>query len=308
MEIPSTNSNNNQTWACNVCTLINSMNNIACEACGSSRQGNTENAVAFWTCQNCTTYNTIGNNICMTCGLSNTQVEEDIESDTPPLEPINSPNISQQVIFDVLRMIDMVQPAPTPRQEAENIAFDYNPCRCMRCKLGAIRRIIVLSRSASTERQIHLSGIMMNEILPELIMTTFAEDNPIVQILGSGSLNRLQEVLDRSFAEADGMQRPATEKDMECLQTVEPDKIDFEKHTNCTVCMDPLNKPDEGIDPEIVHLPCNHHFHKQCITEWLKHDASCPICKARIDQSTGLKVASDEMVEEESMSMDQQVE
>ena len=290
------NNNNEETWECNTCTLINSLNNNICEACGTSRDGNTENAVAFWTCRNCTTYNSIGVEFCQSCGASNQNQESSI------------PRVSPETMLELLRMIDMVQPAPTPRQEAEDIAFDYNPCRCMRCKLRAMRTIIALSRTASTDRQRHLSGIMMNEILPELIMSTFSNDNPIVEILGSGSLNNLQDVLDRSLAEAEGRQRPATEKDMECLQTVEPDKIDFEKHTNCTVCMDPLNKPDEGIDPEIVHLPCNHHFHKQCITEWLKHDASCPICKARIDQSTGLKVSSVEMGEIDSEPMEQETD
>merc|ERR1719197_2462125 len=48
------------------------------------------------------------------------------------------------------------------------------------------------------------------------------------------------------------------------------DKLDG----TCTVCM------EEWADGDDVRtLPCLHHFHTNCIDEWLKRNKTCPICK-----------------------------
>lgn len=39
---------------------------------------------------------------------------------------------------------------------------------------------------------------------------------------------------------------------------------------NCSICFDVM---ESGV----VTTPCNHHFHRECIVEWLKRDWSCPI-------------------------------
>mmetsp|Transcript_2171 Transcript_2171/g.5874 ORF Transcript_2171/g.5874 Transcript_2171/m.5874 type:complete len:354 (-) Transcript_2171:1370-2431(-) len=49
---------------------------------------------------------------------------------------------------------------------------------------------------------------------------------------------------------------------------------------SCVIC---LSNYTSG---ELVStLPCNHHFHKKCIEEWLAVDKSCPLCKQDIDNS-----------------------
>ncbi|CAJ2502149.1 Uu.00g050020.m01.CDS01 [Anthostomella pinea] len=47
----------------------------------------------------------------------------------------------------------------------------------------------------------------------------------------------------------------------------------------CTICID-----DMSVGDEVVVLPCNHWFHEECVTLWLKEHNSCPICRAPIDE------------------------
>lgn len=49
-------------------------------------------------------------------------------------------------------------------------------------------------------------------------------------------------------------------------------RIDAEPE--CSICMDDLNKGDA-----MGQLECGHTFHKQCIVDWLKDNASCPMCR-----------------------------
>jgi hypothetical protein len=49
---------------------------------------------------------------------------------------------------------------------------------------------------------------------------------------------------------------------------------------NCAICLSDYEK-----DEEIRFLRCNHHFHSECIMEWLVKNMSCPFCKQEIDKT-----------------------
>jgi len=49
-------------------------------------------------------------------------------------------------------------------------------------------------------------------------------------------------------------------------------------HDECPIC---LASFDEGND--LMALPCAHLFCQKCITDWLSHDRSCPICQMNPD-------------------------
>jgi len=52
-------------------------------------------------------------------------------------------------------------------------------------------------------------------------------------------------------------------------------KIEPEEN-NCTICFYNL------IEYNVAVLTCGHFFHKQCITNWLKHEKNCPLCRKEI--------------------------
>ncbi|KAG0322549.1 hypothetical protein BGZ99_003265 [Dissophora globulifera] len=47
----------------------------------------------------------------------------------------------------------------------------------------------------------------------------------------------------------------------------------------CAICLGNYT-PDETIR----FLPCQHHFHLECVDQWLITDKSCPLCKHDIDK------------------------
>eukprot|EP01018_Ginkgo_biloba_P038760 Gb_28554 [translate_table: standard] len=49
----------------------------------------------------------------------------------------------------------------------------------------------------------------------------------------------------------------------------------------CCIC---LGKYKDGV--ELRELPCTHHFHVECVDKWLKINASCPLCKHEIVESS----------------------
>jgi len=47
---------------------------------------------------------------------------------------------------------------------------------------------------------------------------------------------------------------------------------------NCAICLSDYEEKED-----IRYLPCNHHFHKNCVDQWLLTNKTCPFCKHEID-------------------------
>ena len=59
------------------------------------------------------------------------------------------------------------------------------------------------------------------------------------------------------------------------------DIISKNKMQKCTICLEEFQNDDMNI---ILH--CNHHFHSECVKEWLsKHSYKCPICRIEVGES-----------------------
>lgn len=67
-----------------------------------------------------------------------------------------------------------------------------------------------------------------------------------------------------------------------CEQDIDDDNY------RCTICFD-----DYKIGNRIKFLPCNHHFHLECIDEWFNVKDSCPLCKKNVNLLYDLVDATD---------------
>ena len=44
----------------------------------------------------------------------------------------------------------------------------------------------------------------------------------------------------------------------------------------CSICLNDI------LDDILVPITCKHKFHGSCLTEWLKHNNSCPLCRTPV--------------------------
>jgi len=72
----------------------------------------------------------------------------------------------------------------------------------------------------------------------------------------------------------------ATKKMIKKLKSKAFQSDDVKKDdAGCAICL------GEYEEHEIIrYLPCSHHFHGECIDQWLRINKSCPLCKHLIDQ------------------------
>jgi hypothetical protein len=49
---------------------------------------------------------------------------------------------------------------------------------------------------------------------------------------------------------------------------------------SCAICLDDFVN---GVEEENSVLECGHKFHRKCISDWLKKDSNCPICRMKFD-------------------------
>ena len=293
-----TDTNNNtvqseENWTCQTCTLINNPINNECIACGTSKNGNTENSTAVWTCNYCTTFNNVSTDVCMSCGLPMNQnsIDEDqyVQSEL------------EGMFMNYFRSLNQSRLATYPEdltneEKAEWLAFRGSSCRCTPCKISAIRNIFQLNQTATTDEQKEIAGIMMTQILPSLINSSFNSSDQILQLIAAGNNSALEDVMNRSLAEYEGDMIPANKEEIDNLKDIQISERcldNYHNQTTCVVCMEEFNLKDTLCC--ITEMPCGHIFHKSCLTTWLKEsDASCPICKHRINKRLDLIKKDDE--------------
>ena len=72
---------------------------------------------------------------------------------------------------------------------------------------------------------------------------------------------------------------PASDAAIRSLQTrkVDESMMGNDGRAECSICMD-----DVEIGQEVTVLPCNHWFHGECVTSWLKEHDTCPHCRKSI--------------------------
>lgn len=71
--------------------------------------------------------------------------------------------------------------------------------------------------------------------------------------------------------------QPATLEQISLIKQVPTDKISSLNDDKCSICFEQLIQ-----NKVIVHLPCGHFYHNDCIMEWLKVGNNCPLGRCSI--------------------------
>jgi hypothetical protein len=81
--------------------------------------------------------------------------------------------------------------------------------------------------------------------------------------------------------------RPASLKAIAGLPFTAPSETLL--HEPCPVCTDELyhqeNTGEDGCETSrlVLKMPCGHHFHSDCLTQWLARSNQCPMCRYELD-------------------------
>ena len=60
----------------------------------------------------------------------------------------------------------------------------------------------------------------------------------------------------------------------------------------CAVCQDSYH-----LGQDVLWVPCDHVFHRDCILPWLKSSSTCPICRAHVTAPTSEEHTTPEVVQ-----------
>ncbi|XP_048583731.1 E3 ubiquitin-protein ligase RNF115 [Nematostella vectensis] len=93
--------------------------------------------------------------------------------------------------------------------------------------------------------------------------------------------NGLDSIITQLLNQLEGAGPPPAENDkIENLPKVKVTQSLIDSRTECAVCQEQLK-----LHEEVLMLPCNHHYHKDCIIPWLKMHDSCPICRLSLSKN-----------------------
>ena len=70
----------------------------------------------------------------------------------------------------------------------------------------------------------------------------------------------------------------------------------------CSICMEMC----QNIKTSLL-TPCNHVFHKKCITKWAKNKPECPLCRRYLLQDVEMVLIEEEIIEEHNSNEADQV-
>ncbi|XP_050025301.1 E3 ubiquitin-protein ligase RNF115-like isoform X1 [Dermacentor andersoni] len=127
------------------------------------------------------------------------------------------------------------------------------------------------------------TGFISNQGLPVRLVNLHG--NPGDYAWGRGGLDA---VITQLLNQLDGTGPPPLAKDkIEQIPTVKIVQEQVDKLLQCTVCMEEFKTGEQ-----VKRLPCQHHFHPDCIVPWLELHGTCPICRKLLNEEAGSESAS----------------
>jgi len=82
----------------------------------------------------------------------------------------------------------------------------------------------------------------------------------------------MSDILRHSMENTGGTKKVATDELLESIAKI-PECTDISVDEECPICMDGFS------DGNGIKVECSHIFHRDCITEWLRGDNRCPVCR-----------------------------
>ncbi|XP_069137312.1 E3 ubiquitin-protein ligase RNF115-like isoform X2 [Argopecten irradians] len=67
---------------------------------------------------------------------------------------------------------------------------------------------------------------------------------------------------------------PADKSKIDSLPSVRITEKQVSETIQCSICMEDLK-----LNEEVKKLPCDHHYHRECIVPWLEMHGTCPVCR-----------------------------
>ncbi|XP_033750157.1 E3 ubiquitin-protein ligase RNF115-like [Pecten maximus] len=67
---------------------------------------------------------------------------------------------------------------------------------------------------------------------------------------------------------------PADKTKIDSLPSVRVTQKQVSETIQCSICME-----DFSLNEVVKKLPCEHHYHKDCIVPWLEMHGTCPVCR-----------------------------
>lgn len=60
------------------------------------------------------------------------------------------------------------------------------------------------------------------------------------------------------------------------------------ENNDCTICMNVLTGDPQETgslnNPRVMHAPCGHRFHEECLMRWMTVKMECPTCRAALPE------------------------
>ncbi|KAK1754471.1 hypothetical protein QBC47DRAFT_218467 [Echria macrotheca] len=129
----------------------------------------------------------------------------------------------------------------------------------------------------------HQHGPARTPSFLELLLGSMFAANPANAAFGDAVFS--QEALDRIITQlreqsGPGGAPPVSQSAIEKLEVKDLDEkmLGGEEKTRCVICVDEMS-----IGEKASVLPCNHFFHGECVTPWLKQHNTCPVCRQSIE-------------------------
>ncbi|KAJ5171773.1 hypothetical protein N7492_004366 [Penicillium capsulatum] len=95
------------------------------------------------------------------------------------------------------------------------------------------------------------------------------------------TVNAIMAIITRNMdSESDGFLSEISENALACLprQWLEQGMFGTDgDQLECSICMGAV-----AIEDEVIQLSCQHWFHPDCLTRWLRVKSSCPFCRQRV--------------------------